>query len=139
MRFANKLNFVAKLIISNRWCIVFIWYINPRTKRLKNKMRSRFDKVIDFESPTRQETKVWSIMYEPSFCIESLRHEIFYPCWGVRIFHRKSNHPKNIQSQLPKRFNESSLKSYSASELKLQRFSKLKKFQLDLIFSYLAL
>lgn len=139
MRFANKLNFVAKLIISNRWCIVFIWYITQDPKGWKTRCDQDLIRVIDFESPTRQETKVWSIMYEPSFCIEWLRHEIFYPCWGDRIFHRKSNHPKNIQSQLPKMFNESSLKSYNASELKLQCFSKLKKFQLDLIFSYLAL
>lgn len=111
MHFANKLNFVAKLIISNRWCIVFIWYINPRPKRLKNNWCDQdLIRLLTSSRQSDKKLKCEAITYEPMFC-EPLRHEIFYPCWGVRIFHRKSNHPKNIQSQLPKIFYESSLKS----------------------------
>lgn len=135
MHFANKLNFVAKLIISNRWCIVFIWYINTRTKGWKT--RRDKDLIRLLTSPIRQETKVWSIMYEPTFWV--IKAWDFYPCWVDRVFHRKSNHPKNMQSQLPKIFYESSLKSSKVLIFKLQCFRKLQKFQLDFIFSSLAL
>ena len=106
----------------------------PKNQKVeKQLMRSRFAKLIDFESPIRQKTKVWS-NYVWANVFESLRHEIFYPCWGHRIFHRKSNHPKNTQSQLPKIFYESLLKSSKVLIFKLQCFRKLQKLQLDLIF-----
>lgn len=107
MHFANKLNFVAKLIISNRWCIVFIWYINPRTKGWKTRRDKDLIRLLTSSRQSDKKLKCEALCMSQRF--ESLRHEIFYPCWVDRVFHRKSNHPKNIQSQLPKIFYESSL------------------------------
>lgn len=137
MHFANKLNFVAKLIISNRWCIVFIWYINPRTKGWKTRWDKDLIRLLTSSRQSDKKLKCEALCM--SQCFESLRHEIFYPCWVDRVFHRKSNHPKHIQSQLPKIFYESSLKSSKVLIFKLQCFRKLQKFQLDFIFSSLAL